>query len=107
MIVPRSHVFTLLVTLAIPAASAAQTVQYKSPAGVTYRSLADTGPVARAERALAAEPRSIARFVQLGIAQAGARQMQEAVRTFTRAMVVAPNDPVVYRWRGHLSLIHI
>jgi len=92
----------LLVLIAAPAA--AQSVQYTSPSRAVYRSQRDTGPIARAERALAAEPRNVTRFVQLGIAQAGARQMQEAVRTFTRAMVVAPNDPVVYRWRGHRNL---
>ena len=82
----------------------AQSVQYTSPAGVVYRSQRDTGPVARAERALAAEPRSVARFIELGTAQSGARQMQEAVRTFTRALAVAPSDPMLYRWRGHRNL---
>src|SRR4051812_16157629 len=82
----------------------AQTNQYRSPAGVQYKPYADTGPVARAERALAADPRNIQRFIELGTAQAGARQMQEAVQTFTRAMAVAPNDPMVYRWRGHRNI---
>lgn len=95
-------IVTLLLAVALPAA--AQTTQYISPAGVTYRSSADTGPVARAERELAAEPRSVQRFIQLGVAQAGARQMQEAVRTFTRALAIAPNDPMLYRWRGHRHL---
>jgi Flp pilus assembly protein TadD len=92
----------MLVAVAAPAA--AQTVQYTSPAGVVYRSQADTGPVARAEQALAAEPRRVQRYIDLGIAQAGARQMQEAVQTFTRALAVAPNDPMLYRWRGHRYL---
>jgi tetratricopeptide (TPR) repeat protein len=90
--------------LACSASAVAQTPQYRSPAGVEYRSLADTGPVARAERALAADPRNIQRFIDLGIAQAGARQMQEAVRTFTRALEVEPNNPVLYRWRGHRNI---
>lgn len=89
--------------VAVPPA-AAQSVQYTTPAGVAYRSQADTGPVARAERALAAEPRSVQRFVALGVAQAGARRMREAVETFTRALALAPNDPVLYRWRGHRNL---
>lgn len=90
-------------TPSVPAG--AQSVQYRLPTtGVVYRSQADTGPVARAERALAAEPRSVQRFIQLGVAQAGARQMREAVQTFTRALVVAPNDPMLYRWRGHRNL---
>jgi tetratricopeptide (TPR) repeat protein len=82
----------------------AQTPQYRSPAGVQYRSLADTGPVARAERALAADPRNVQRYIELGTAQAGARQMVEAVQTFTRALAIAPNDPILYRWRGHRNI---
>ena len=99
---------TAIVSLAAAAVhapfAAAQSVQYRSPAGVEYRAAADTGPIARAERALAAEPRSIQRFIDLGIAQSGARQMQEAVQTFTRALALGPNDPMLYRWRGHRNL---
>jgi Flp pilus assembly protein TadD len=82
----------------------AQSVQYTSPSGVVYRSQSDTGPVARAERALAADPRNVQRFIELGVAQAGARQMREAVQTFTRALAIAPADPMLYRWRGHRNL---
>ena len=90
--------------LVLAAPLAAQTIQYRSPAGVEFRSQPDTGPVARAERALAADPRSVQRFIDLGIAQSGARQMQEAVQTFTRALALAPTDPMLYRWRGHRNL---
>ncbi|HEY2027238.1 MAG TPA: tetratricopeptide repeat protein [Gemmatimonadaceae bacterium] len=99
---PFAHAFVLAATAASPAF--AQSVQYTSPAGVVYRSQPDTGPVARAERALADEPRNVQRFIQLGIAQAGARQMREAVQTFTRALAIAPADPMLYRWRGHRNL---
>ena len=88
----------------VPVVGTAQSVQYRSPEGVVYRSQRDTGPVARAERALAAEPRNVARFIQLGVAQSGPRKMQEAVQTFTRALALAPNDPMLYRWRGHRNL---
>lgn len=96
----------LLAVAALSTASAmgAQTIQYKSAAGVEYRSLRDTGPVARAEKELAADPRNIQKFIALGTAQSGARQMQEAVQNFTRAMAIAPNEPMVYRWRGHRNL---
>jgi tetratricopeptide (TPR) repeat protein len=93
----------ILVAIAAPAARS-QSVQYRSPAGVEYRSQPDTGPIARADQALAAEPRNVQRFIQLGVAQAGARRMREAVQTFTRALAVAPNDPMLYRWRGHRNL---
>ena len=41
------------------ATASAQTVQYRSPAGVEYRSQADTGPIARAQAALAADPKNV------------------------------------------------
>jgi Tfp pilus assembly protein PilF len=93
----------LLLALHVGTATAAQaqTLQYRTAAGVEFRSRADTGPVARADAALRADPRNVERFIALGTAQAGALQMREAVETFTRALAVAPNDPMLYRWRGH------
>ncbi|HVT37971.1 MAG TPA: tetratricopeptide repeat protein [Gemmatimonadaceae bacterium] len=79
-------------------------MQYRSPAGVEYRSQPDSGPIARAERALAADPRNVARVIDLGVAQSGARQFREAIATFTRGLEIAPNDPLLYRWRGHRYL---
>ena len=101
---PRSHHLALLLIAILPAAARAQSVQYTSPAGITYRSQADTGPIARAQRAVDADPLNVQKLITLGIAQAGARQMQEAVRTFTRALAIAPNNPILYRWRGHRNL---
>jgi Flp pilus assembly protein TadD len=102
---PRTLSLALvLVAVATASPARAQSVQYTSAAGIVYRAQADTGPIARAERALAADPRNVERFLQLGSAQAGARQMQEAVQTFTRALAVAPADPMLYRWRGHRNL---
>ncbi len=102
MPVLRRCLLALAVGVAVPAH--AQSVQYRSPAGVVYRAQADTGPIARAARALAAEPRNVERFVQLGLAQSGARQFREAIATFTRGLAVAPDDPVLLRWRGHRYL---
>jgi Flp pilus assembly protein TadD len=85
-------------------AAHAQTVQYRSPAGVTYRALRDTGPVARAQRDLDAHPRDLQKYVALGTAQAGARQTQEAVQTFTRALAIWPDSAILWRWRGHRNL---
>lgn len=100
----REYVTAVMTALVLAHGIDAQTVQYRSPAGVEYRSLADTGPVARAESALAADPRNVERFIQLGIAQSGARQFREAIRTFTRALAIAPNNAMLYRWRGHRHL---
>jgi tetratricopeptide (TPR) repeat protein len=81
-----------------------QSVQYRSAAGVEYRALRDTGAIARAESALAADPRDVARFIALGVAQSGARQYREAIETFTRGLAIAPDDAMLYRWRGHRYL---
>jgi tetratricopeptide (TPR) repeat protein len=85
-------------------AAAGQSVQYRSAAGVEYRSLPDTGAIARAERALAADPRNVQRIIELGIAQSGARQFRQAIETFTRGLSIAPNNAMLYRWRGHRYL---
>jgi Flp pilus assembly protein TadD len=87
---------------AVPARG--QSLQYRSPAGVEYQSQPDTGPVARAQQALAADPRNVDRIIDLGLAQSGARQYREAIQTFTRGLAIAPNNAVLYRWRGHRYL---
>src|SRR5262245_56120826 len=87
---------------AVPAAG--QSIQYRSPAGVEYRAQADTGAVARAQEALVADPRNVERFIQLGVAQSGVRQFREAIQTFTQGLAIAPNDAMLYRWRGHRYL---
>jgi tetratricopeptide (TPR) repeat protein len=82
----------------------AQSVQYRSPAGVEYRSLPDTGAIARAERELAADSRNVDRIISLGLAQSAARQFREAIETFTRGLALAPDHPMLLRWRGHRYL---
>ena len=86
------------------AALAAQSVQYTSPAGVAYRAHADTGAIARAEAALAADPKNVDKIIALGVAQSGARQFREAIVTFTRGLAIAPENAMLYRWRGHRYL---
>ena len=94
-----------LVMLALSVANAsAQSVQYTTAAGVIYRSQPDTGAIARAEQALAAEPNNVERIIALGIAQSGARQYREAIQTFTRGLRIDPKNAVLYRWRGHRFL---
>src|SRR5207249_7127600 len=88
-------------SIAVAARAGGQSVQYRSAAGVKYRSQRDTGAIARAESALAADPRNVERIIQVGLAQSGARQFREAIETFTRGLTIAPNDAVLYRWRGH------
>jgi tetratricopeptide (TPR) repeat protein len=82
----------------------APSVQYRSPAGVEYRSLPDTDAVKTARAALDAEPRNITRIIDLGVAQSGARQFREAIATFTRGLEIEPNNAMLLRWRGHRYL---
>src|SRR5213592_38334 len=98
-------------TLALVAASIAaaapaggQSIQYRSAAGVEYRSQRDTGAIARAESALAADPRNVEKIIQLGIAQSGARQFREAIGTFTCGLSIEPDNALLLRWRGHRYL---
>jgi Flp pilus assembly protein TadD len=79
-------------------------VQYKSAAGVEYRAQVDTGPIARATAALAADPRNVDKIIALGLAQSGARQFREAIETFTKGIEIAPSNAMLYRWRGHRYL---
>jgi tetratricopeptide (TPR) repeat protein len=80
-------------------------VEYRSPAGVNYLAQPDTaGAVARAQSALSADPRNVDSILALGLAQAGIREYREAIATFTRGIGIEPNDPILYRWRGHRHL---
>ncbi|MFA5909360.1 MAG: tetratricopeptide repeat protein [Vicinamibacterales bacterium] len=81
-----------------------QPVQYRSPEGVEYRSLPDTDAVRTARAALDANPKDIARIIDLGVAQSGARQFREAIATFTRGLEIEPNNALLLRWRGHRYL---
>lgn len=96
--------FAVLLNATLLAGQETPSVQYRAPSGVVYRAFADTGAIARAEAALAAEPNNVQRFIQLGIAQSGARQFREAIETFTKGIQVAPNEALLYRWRGHRYL---
>jgi tetratricopeptide (TPR) repeat protein len=100
----RALILALAASGAGAAATAAQSVQYRSPAGVEYRSLPDTGTIAQAERELAADPRNVERIIALGLAQSAARQFREAIATFTRGLGLAPDHPMLLRWRGHRYL---
>jgi len=93
---------TLAALSAAPAA--AQTPQYRSAAGILYVSLPDTGEIAAAEAALAADPGNTELILALGLAQAGRQQYREAIATFTKGIALAPGNAVLYRWRGHRHL---
>jgi len=62
-----------------------QSVEYRSTAGVEDRSSATPAAIARAESALAADPRNADRIIALGVAQSGVRSTR-SVATFTRGL---------------------
>ncbi len=74
------------------------------PRASSTRSLPDTEAVTEAQAALAADPRNVARIIDLGVAQSGARQFREAIATFTRGLEIEPNNALLLRWRGHRYL---
>lgn len=84
--------------------TATTSVQYRSPDGVEYRSLAETDAIKTARAALEADPKNITRIIELGVAQSGARQFREAIATFTRGLELEPNNAMLLRWRGHRYL---
>jgi tetratricopeptide (TPR) repeat protein len=100
--------FVVVVTMTLwpllEARQTAQSVQYKSPEGVEYRSLPDTDAVKSARAALEANPKNIALIIDLGVAQSGARQFREAIATFSRGLEIEPNNALLLRWRGHRYL---
>ena len=106
------RVLLILVTAAMSLATATtqapqageQAVQYRSPAGQEYRSLPDTEAIKNARAALAADPKNVARIIDLGVAESGARQFREAIATFTRGLAIEPNNALLLRWRGHRYL---
>jgi len=104
-------VLTFVIGVAIslgPALGAGQSgvpsVQYRSPEGVEYRALPDTDAIKTARAAAAADPKNIARIIDLGVAESGARQFREAIATFTRGLEIEPNNALLLRWRGHRYL---
>ena len=108
---PHRAAVTSVVAVAMavgPALAAGQTavpsLQYRSPEGVEYRSLPETDAVKSARTALDASPKTIARIIDLGVAQSGARLFREAIATFTRGLEIEPNNALLLRWRGHRYL---
>jgi len=80
---------------------AAQTAQYTSRAGKLFYSKPDTGSIARAAAAFQSDMTNIDKLIAYGLAQASMQQYKEAIETFSKGMQIAPNNAMLYRWRGH------
>jgi tetratricopeptide (TPR) repeat protein len=88
----------------MPVSTPAQSVQYRSPAGVEYRALPDSGPIARAQAALASNPLDVQRRIALAVAQSGFRQFREAIAVLSEGLARDPDNVMLLRWRGHRYL---
>src|SRR5687767_15902868 len=96
-----AFLYLLLVAPAIASGATAQTPQYRSPAGIEYRAQSDTGPIARARAASAADSANIELLIQLGVAQSGFRQFREAIQTFLPGVAMPRQKPLAIRRPGH------
>ncbi len=94
----------LMLPTAVFSSATAQSVQYRSPAGVSYHSETENEAVVQARKALAADPTNVDLLIALGVAQSGVRQYREAIATFTEGLRHAPGHPMLLRWRGHRYL---
>ena len=101
---PHRQLQYAAMVLVVAMQAGALSVQYRSPAGVEYRSLPETDAIKTARAALAADPKNISRIIDLGVAESGARQFREAIATFTRGLEIQPDNALVLRWRGHRYL---
>jgi len=90
---------SLVALLLVAAPLASQSLEYGG-----FKSQPDTGAVARAESALAKDPKNVALIARLGAAQVALRQYREAIATYTKGLALAPDDTAFYRERGHRYL---
>ncbi|HLG17834.1 MAG TPA: tetratricopeptide repeat protein [Blastocatellia bacterium] len=101
-----NRVFCSIVTLAVlscPALPRNQAApEVVSPLGAKFYSQPDEkNQVAEAEKALAADPKSIELLIKLGQAQAAVWRYRDAIATYSRAIELDPKNAVLYRHRGH------
>ncbi|MFN0085990.1 MAG: tetratricopeptide repeat protein [Blastocatellia bacterium] len=94
-------VFPLLLLSASARAQEAKP-EITSPLGTKhYANKDEKGEVPAAEQKLAADPKNIELIIALGRAQAGPWRYNDAIATFTRGIQQAPQNPMLYRLRGH------
>jgi hypothetical protein len=75
--IPLTIPLAAMVMLAAPAGG--QSVQYRSAAGIEYRSQPDTGPIARAESALAGELAGATDWLWMSLSRAGRATVAQAM----------------------------
>jgi tetratricopeptide (TPR) repeat protein len=97
--------YNIALSLALAVCALAQATgapEAVSPAGAKFYAQPDEkGQVAEAEKKLAAEPRNVDLIIALGIEQARIWRYRDAIATYSRGLEMAPNNPLLYRHRGH------
>ena len=86
----------------VPVPADAGPMQFTTPLGRTVYAQTDPGgAVAKADAALAADPRNVELLLAAGRARDAVWRYGEAVNLYTRALAIAPDDVRLLRFRGH------
>jgi tetratricopeptide (TPR) repeat protein len=105
--IPRHLIWLTFLLILLGSSLLAQTAPPGQPEivsllGVKHYALPDEkGEVAAAEQKLAADPKNIELIIALGRAQGSIWRFHEAIATYTRGLALAPDNPALYRHRGH------
>jgi len=86
----------------VPTPADAGPMQFTTPLGRAVYARTDAGgTVAKADAALAADPRNVELLLAAGRARDAVWRYNEAVDLYTRALAIAPDDVRLLRFRGH------
>lgn len=98
--VALAAVWMIVLCSGVPAA--AQTPELTTLRGKPVFARADTdGAIAKADAALAADPRNVDLILAAARARDSALQFNAAIDTYTRGLALAPDDVRLLRFRGH------
>jgi tetratricopeptide (TPR) repeat protein len=90
------------IALAQPVTAQEGPIQVVSPLGRTLHAQAEQGStVSEVRQALAADPESVDRWMELGLALAGSWRYQEAIDAYSEGLNRNPFHALLYRYRGH------
>jgi tetratricopeptide (TPR) repeat protein len=110
-IMVRFRVFLFVTTFSLTAQLLSQTspeahgaLEVTSGLGRKLYALPDDQSLIEARKNLAADPKNVARILQLSKAEAARRQYREAVATSSQGLSIAPKNADLYLERGHREL---
>ena len=112
----RVRLFAPLAPLALGASAASappprqQGRQHAKPEAISllgrplYAQPDTAGAIAKADSALARNPRNIDTLIAAGVAHAASWHYKDAIALYTKGLTMAPNDARLYRHRGHRAI---